>query len=65
MMNKYALFRQQIDILKKTLNEEFGSVFDEDLPAGAATAIKQPEGFAAAAAGAAAAIKLETQLCRS
>ena len=65
MMNKYALFRQQIDILKKTLNEEFGSVFDEEFPAGAATAIKQPERFTAAAAGAAAAIKLEMQLCRS
>ena len=51
MINDDALFRAQIESLDKTLDEEFGSVFDEDVPAGAAPAIKQPlESFAAAAA---------------
>ena len=51
MINNDALFRAQIESLDKTLDEEFGSVFDEDVPAGAAPAIKQPlESFAAAAA---------------
>ena len=62
MINDDALFRAQIESLGKTLDEEFGSVFDEDVPAGAAPAIKQPlESFTAAAAGATAAVKLETR----
>ncbi len=62
MINDNALFIAQIKSLDKTLDVEFGSVFDEDVPAGAAPAIKQPlESFAAAAVGAAVAVKLETR----
>ena len=61
MMSNDALFIAQVDSADKALDEVlFGSVFDEDVPAGVAPAIKQPsERFAAAAAGAAAAVKLE------
>ena len=61
MMSNDALFIAQVNSADKALDEVlFGSVFDEDVPAGVAPAIKQPsERFAAAAAGAAAAVKLE------
>ena len=52
MMNDDALFTAQVDSADKTLDEVLvGSVFVEDVPAGAAAAIKQPaECFTAAAA---------------